>query len=82
MAVPIALSPHHREIIVRILEAALRAVDPLEAVKNQLSVAGNMLRIGTQDYPLDELERILVVGGGKAGTPMAAAVYGLSLIHI
>ncbi len=77
MAVPTALSPHNREIIIRILEAALRAVDPLEAVRNHLSVAGNTLRIGTQDYRLDEIERILVVGGGKAGTPMAAAVYGV-----
>lgn len=77
MTVPIALSPRHRESIVRILEAALHAVDPLEAVRNHLSVAGNTLRIGTRDYPLDEIERILVVGGGKAGTPMAAAVYSV-----
>lgn len=77
MAVPTALSSHNREIIIHILEAALRAVDPLEAVKNHLSVAGNTLRIGTQNYPLDEIERILVVGGGKAGTPMAAAVHGM-----
>lgn len=77
MTVPTALSPHNKDLVIRILEAALRAVDPLEAMQNHLSVAGKALRIGTRDYPLDEIQRILVVGGGKAGTPMAAAVYGV-----
>ena len=34
-----------------------------------------VLRVGSQDYTLADLDRIVVVGGGKAGTPMAAAVY-------
>ncbi len=75
MTVPTALSPHNRDIIVRLLEAALHAVDPFEAVRRQVSIAGETLRIGAQDYPLADIGRILVVGGGKAGTPMAAAVY-------
>ncbi len=72
-----ALTPEHRDDIIRILEAALRAVDPSEAVRNHLSVAQKTLRVGAQDYPLGEIERILVVGGGKAGVPMAAAVYSV-----
>ena len=34
-----------------------------------------MLRIGGHSYRPDEIDRIFVVGGGKAGGPMAAAVY-------
>ncbi|MGQ9491472.1 MAG: glycerate kinase type-2 family protein [Anaerolineae bacterium] len=75
MTIPAALSPRHRDIIVHILEAALHAVDPLQAVRNHLTISGETLRIGPRDYRLDEIERILVIGGGKAGTPMAAAVY-------
>ncbi|MCX6031802.1 MAG: glycerate kinase [Chloroflexi bacterium] len=67
----------HRDQILRILDAAIRAVDPAEAVRAHVTVAGNRLRIGPATYSLDELDRIFVVGGGKAGTPMAAALYEL-----
>ena len=33
-----------------------------------------MLTVGTATYPLAEIERILVVGAGKAGAPMSAAL--------
>lgn len=64
-----------REKILRVMEAAIRAVDPAAAVHAHVSLAGNSLKIGGRAYALDEVGRIIVVGGGKAGAPMAAALY-------
>jgi glycerate 2-kinase len=70
-------TPHSslRNDILKILEAATRAVDPHQAVLDNMQLEGDRLRIGGKTYTLPGLDRILVVGGGKAGTPMAAAVY-------
>lgn len=70
-------SPDLRTHIVAVLEAALHAVDPYAAVRAQLLLEGDILRAGGRAYPLAEIERILVVGGGKAGAPMAAALTDL-----
>ena len=63
-----------RERMLPIMAAALAAVDPRQAVLSHLACEGDALRIGPHTYPLDGVERILVVGAGKAGAPMAAAV--------
>ncbi|MBN1218265.1 MAG: glycerate kinase [Anaerolineae bacterium] len=68
-----------RELAWRMIRAALRAVDPAEAVRNSLDLTHNRLTVsapqGTeQTYHLTDYDRVLVVGGGKAGAPMAAAV--------
>ncbi len=70
-----ALNPHQRAAVVDILTAAVQAVDPLEAVRRHVALIDRTLYIGARRYLLDELDRILVVGGGKAGAPMAAALY-------
>ena len=57
-----------------ILQEALRAVDPREAVLNSVQLDGNVLKVGGRAYDLANFDRIFVVGGGKAGAPMAAAV--------
>ncbi len=57
-----------------ILSAALAAVDPAQAIKHSVSLEGDSLRIGQRSYDLSRYERIFVVGGGKAGSPMAAAI--------
>lgn len=62
-----------REQFVPILEAALAAADPRLAVLSHLALTGDVLRIGPRGYRLSEIERIFVIGGGKAGAPMAAA---------
>lgn len=64
-----------RDHILQILTAAIHAVDPHQAILANLALEDAMLRVGSQRYPLSDLDRIIVVGGGKAGTPMAAAVY-------
>ena len=63
--------------IAQVLAAALQAVDPAAAVRAHLVLEGDSLRIGDERYDLREIERIIVVGGGKAAAPMAAAVTGI-----
>ena len=57
-----------------ILTAALEAADPGKAVKRFLGLVDGKLRVADRTYVLEDYERILVVGGGKAGSAMAAAV--------
>ena len=57
-----------------ILEAAVDAVDPGEAVRRSLSMRGSQLIIRGVEWDLDLFEGIHVVGGGKACGAMAKAV--------
>jgi glycerate 2-kinase len=72
-----SLEAFHRERIIAVLDAAIRAVDPRAAVRAHAARSGDVLRIGERSYHLSELDRIGVVGGGKAGAPMAAAIHEL-----
>ncbi|MCR4406895.1 MAG: glycerate kinase [Anaerolineae bacterium] len=63
-----------RKSIATIQAAALAAVAPDAAVKRQLYLEGDVLCAGGRSYPLADYDRIFVVGGGKAGAPMAVAV--------
>ncbi len=66
--------PHCAQILA-VLTAALRAVDPREAVHRHLRRTGDALIVGQQAYHLDQIGRVIVVGGGKAAAPMAAALH-------
>jgi glycerate 2-kinase len=57
-----------------IMSAALAAVDPAQAIRQNVSLEGSSLQIGQQSYDLSGYERIFVAGGGKAGSPMVAAI--------
>jgi hydroxypyruvate reductase len=57
-----------------IVDAALSAVEPEAAVADCVSVGADALRFGDMRLPLEEVERIIVVGAGKAGVPMARAL--------
>jgi len=63
-----------REQALAILSAALEAVDPVNAVKRQVSLSDDTLRIGQRIYDLGRYRNIYVIGGGKAGGSMAQAV--------
>ena len=67
-------SRHWRQQAAEICTAALNAVDPAQAVRSHLHREGDRLQVGERAYNLDDFQRIFVVGGGKAGSPMAAAV--------
>lgn len=57
-----------------IFDAAVRAVDPAEAIRRHLVRDGERLAIGGERVDLGVVREIVVVGLGKAGAPMAAAV--------
>jgi len=63
-----------RERALAVLAAALEAVDPINAIKRQMSLSDDTLRIGQRTYDLGRYRNIYVIGGGKAGGSMAQAV--------
>ena len=60
-----------------IFNAALEAADPGLAVSRHLSLDNGWLRSNGHAYRLDEYERLLVVGGGKAAARMGQALEGI-----
>ena len=63
-----------RQHALEIFQTALRAVDPLEAILRLVKVENGVLLMGERRLELDDYNRILVVGAGKADAPMAQAV--------
>lgn len=57
-----------------LFQVGLVAVDPIEAIKRHVSLEGSLLRVGDRQYDLDGLDRIFVVGAGKAGASMSQAI--------
>jgi glycerate 2-kinase len=79
MSKPFEHATRNRERAWRLMRAALDAVEPGAAIRRHLRLVANHLTIvdaqgGGYTYALDEFDHVLVVGGGKAGAPMAAAV--------
>jgi len=60
-----------------VLDGALKAVDPKEAVLNALSLDGDILSYEGGSVDLSKTKKIVVVGGGKAGGLMTKAVEAL-----
>ena len=60
-----------------IFRAALKAVDPIEAVFRYVKLADGVLQVGERRFEFEDYDRILVVGAGKAGAPMARALEDL-----
>lgn len=65
-----------REQAMRLIQAALEAVEPARAVRDAVRREGDLLFIdgAAQHYDLTRYERVLVIGGGKAGAPMSQAL--------
>ncbi|MGQ9720855.1 MAG: glycerate kinase type-2 family protein [Candidatus Jordarchaeum sp.] len=63
-----------REIVLALIESALRAADPKTAVKKSLLLKRNKLTINGKTFDLNSLDNIYVVGGGKASGAMAETV--------
>jgi glycerate 2-kinase len=57
-----------------IWRAGVEAVKPSVLIPQYVGVAGDLLLIGDEEFDLRKIERICVVGGGKAGSEMAAAL--------
>src|SRR5262245_36998311 len=58
----------------RILDASIAAGDAGRLTREALHRDGRRLRVGDRTFDLDRVERILVVGAGKASETMAEAV--------
>ena len=71
-----------RKQALKIFQAGLRAVDPVEAIIRHVTLNDNVLRIRDRRFNLKDYDRILVVGAGKAVAPMAKAVEDLLGNHI
>ncbi len=71
---PVAGQSVQRDMALEVLGAALDAVDPAEAIRRAVRRDGDVLYVAGQHYDLSRYERVLVIGGGKAGAPMAAAI--------
>jgi hydroxypyruvate reductase len=62
-----------REQAREIIDAAIAAVEPAAAIRRCLRLDGELLSVGNREYDLNQVDRILVVGAGKASVPMARA---------
>jgi hydroxypyruvate reductase len=60
-----------------IFQAALKAVDPVGAILKYVKVVDDTLQVGEHRFAFKDFNRILVVGAGKAGAPMARALEDL-----
>ncbi|MFT5730651.1 MAG: glycerate 2-kinase [Desulforhopalus sp.] len=71
-----------REDAKDIFQAGLAAVAPGAAVKKFCTRQGSCFRVDGQEYDLDDFERVVVLGAGKAGAAMAKSVEDLLLDRI
>ncbi|GAX63040.1 glycerate kinase [Candidatus Scalindua japonica] len=65
-----------------IFKAGLKAVDPKVSVKSYVKRENKTLIVDKRKYDLDQFDKIYVIGGGKAGASMAAAIEELIGDHI
>ena len=63
-----------RQQAIEIFYAGLQAADPEDAVRRYVHLEGDLLHISNSCYNLSSYQHIYVVGGGKAGAPMAKAI--------
>lgn len=63
--------------ILAVQQAALAAVEPGAAVQRHVQRQGDLLTMAGHSYDLATVQRVWVVGGGKAATAMAAALNGI-----
>ena len=74
MTTPVDQIKTMRQQAEEIFRAALKAVDPIEAVFRYVKLVDGGLQIGERRFEFKDYDRILVVGAGKAGAPMVKAL--------
>src|SRR5439155_26819909 len=62
-----------KSVVQELVRAALAAADPAAAVRRALVREGTTLRVADRAFDLNDLDRIIVVGAGKAGAAMSSA---------
>ena len=74
-SIVVLIMPHSlREIAIDIWKAGVAAVGSEHLIRQSVSIEEGQLRVVDQSFDLSELGRVVVVGAGKAGAGMAAAV--------
>ena len=63
-----------RKEIIDIFNEGVKAVEPILAVKNSIKKEGDILITPNKNYDLNTFQKIIIIGGGKAGSPMARAL--------
>lgn len=71
---PDALTKNLRRDALQIWHAGVKAVDSARLVRENVRVEGGELWVGDELLRLDDIDRIAVVGAGKAGAGMAAGL--------
>jgi len=66
-----------KAIGLNLVQAALTAVEPAEAVRTHFRLSDARLDVDGRTYDLTTYRHIYVVGGGKAAAPMAQALEGI-----
>jgi Putative glycerate kinase len=66
-----------RDVAMELIWAALGAVNPVRAVARHLRWEPPTLFVGDCPYDLSRIDRVIVIGAGKAGAGMASAVEAL-----
>jgi hydroxypyruvate reductase/glycerate 2-kinase len=63
-----------RQKVLDIAEYTLNHVDPLAAVKKNVTLDGSRLQVGEDTFDLNTVNKIYAIGGGKATYPLAVAL--------
>jgi len=63
-----------RKDALAIFQAGLKAVDPLNAVKQHMSFQNDTLNVRDRTYNLASYESVYVIGAGKASAAMAQPI--------
>lgn len=63
-----------RELALKSLEAAVKAVDPKRLILSKLTLKGSILKVDGFAFDLSRFKNVYVIGGGKASGSMAEAL--------
>jgi glycerate 2-kinase len=66
-----------RQDLHTIFQAALKAIDPGEAIRTHVRCDGQQLHVADRVYDLRQYDALYVIGVGKAGAAMATAIEAL-----
>lgn len=66
-----------RELALKSLEIAIKAVDPRKLITSKLMLKNSLLKVGGYTFDLNQFRDIYVIGGGKASGSMAEALEAL-----
>lgn len=63
-----------RKVVLKIIETSLQSLDSYEMIRSLLKFDGRILRIGDNEWNLNQKRHLFVIGAGKACNAMARAI--------